>query len=171
MANNSCAPYTGPSIIDVTAIRAKLVDLVNGELQGFQREKPGLVDVLDELTKGVAQYGETLGVHPGVHKGILEKTQLIADIRALKLEVNKLAEVLAESEVYYESSREADISRLGAFIASTVQHGDPSVAAAFHKTLKYRGQYAEKALATRRKNKQPGADADAKGDTDAPSPA
>jgi hypothetical protein len=154
MANDACAPYTGPDLIDVSKIRSKLVDLANGNLQGFQREKPGIDAVLDELSKAIPQYGDTLGIQPAILQQIVDKTAILAQIRALEHDVRKLAEILAESELFYEDAREADISRIGGFVDATIRHGDPSVQAAFNQTLKYRSQYADKAVATRRKNKQ-----------------
>ncbi|MDI1476651.1 hypothetical protein [Polyangium sp. y55x31] len=152
--NDIIAPYTGPDIIDLSKIRPRLVDLINGTLAGAQREKPGFSDVFDELSKALPQYGETLGIHPGIWPKIVDKTATLDEIRALKKVVLKLAEVLEESEVYYEDAREADISRVGGFVDTTIRHGDPSVEAAFHKTLAYRSQYARKAADQRRKNKQ-----------------
>ncbi|MDI1452117.1 hypothetical protein [Polyangium sp. 6x1] len=171
--NDIIAPYMGPSIIDVTSVRPKLVDLDNGTLMGAQREKPGFPEVFDELSKAIPQYGETLGIHPGIWQKILDKTATLDEIRALKKDVLKLAEVLEESELYYEDAREADISRIGGFVDATAQHGDPSVQAAFHKTRAYRSQYAKKAADQRRKNKQARAETDAEPGTEtkAPSPA
>ncbi|UQA62791.1 hypothetical protein [Polyangium aurulentum] len=153
MTNDACAPYMGPALIDVTKISSKLVDITNGNLQGFQRQKPGIDDVLNELSKAIPQYGENLGIHLSMLQKVSEKTELLAEIRSLKRDVLKLAEVLEESEIFYEDAREADISRIGGFVDATIRHGDPSVQAAFNQTLKYRSQYAEKAAATRRKNK------------------
>ena len=152
--NDTIAPYMGPSIIDVSNVRPKLVDLANGKLAGAQREKVGFPEVFDELSKAIPQYGETLGIHLSVWQRIVDKTATLDEIRALKKDVLKLAEVLQESEVYYEDAREADISRIGGFVDATALHGDPSVQAAFHKTLEYRSRYAKKAADQRRKNKQ-----------------
>jgi len=170
--NDVIAPYMGPSIIDVTSVRPKLVDLANGTLTGAQREKPGFSEVFDELSKAVPQYGETLGIHPGIWQKIVDKTTTLDEIRALKKDVLKLAEVLEESEIHYEDAREADISRIGGFVEVTAQHGDPSVKAAFHKTRAYRAQYAKKAAETRRKNKaRAETDTETSAEPSAPNPA
>ncbi|MDC0744168.1 hypothetical protein [Polyangium mundeleinium] len=170
--NDKIAPYMGPSVIDVSSVRPKLVDVVNGTLTGAQREKPGFPEVFDELSKALPQYGETLGIHPGIWQKIVDKTATIDEIRALKKDVLKLAEVLEESEIYYEDAREADISRIGGFVDTTVQHGDPSVQAAFNQTLAYRSQYAKKAADQRRKNKQTRAETSAEPSAESkPSPA
>ena len=152
--NDIIAPYMGPSVIDVSNIRSKLVDLTNGTLAGAQREKAGFAEVFDELSKAIPQYGETLGLHPSMWQKIVDKTATLDEIRALKKDVLKLAEVLAESEIYYEDAREADISRIGGFVDATALHGDASVQAAFNKTREYRSRYAKKAADQRRKNKQ-----------------
>jgi hypothetical protein len=152
MKNDAYAPYTGPDTIDVTKIRDKLVDHKTGDMTGVQREKPGYIEVADELSKAMPKYGSVLGIHPDVYKQFLEVNDTLAAIRAAKPEAAKLAEVLSESEMFYEDLREAIISRICGFVDTTVVHGDPSVAAAYEKTMKYRGQYAEKAAATRRKN-------------------
>ncbi|TKD01990.1 hypothetical protein [Polyangium fumosum] len=152
--NDTIAPYMGPSIFDVSNVRPKLVDLANGKFAGAQREKDGFPEVFDELSKAIPQYGETLGIHPSMWERVVDKTATLDEIRALKKDVLKLAEVLQESEIYYEDAREADISRIGGFVDATVLHGDPSVLAAFQKTLEYRSRYAKKAADQRRKNKR-----------------
>ena len=159
--NDKIAPYMGPSIIDVSSVRPKLVDVANGTLSGARRQKPGFPEVFDELSKAIPQYSETLGMHPGIWQKIVDKTATLDEIRALKKDVLKLAEVLEESEIYYEDARESDISRIGGFLDATIQHGDPSVQAAFNKTLAYRAQYAKKSAETRRKNKQARSERDA----------
>ncbi|MDI1475105.1 hypothetical protein [Polyangium sp. y55x31] len=168
--NDKIAPYMGPSIIDVTSIRPKLVDAANGTLSGARRQKPGFPEMFDELSKALPQYGETLGVHPSMLQNIVDKTATLDEIRALKKDVLKLAEVLEESEIYYEDARESDISRIGGFLDATIQHGDPSVQAAFNKTLAYRAQYAKKAAETRRKNKQARPETNAEPSTEPRSP-
>jgi hypothetical protein len=165
--NDIIAPYIGPSIIDVSNVRSKLVDLANGTLTGAQREKAGFAEVYDELSKAIPQYGETLGIHPGIWQKIVDKTATLDEIRALKKDVLKLAEVLQESEIYYEDAREADISRIGGFVDATVHHGDASVQAAFNRTQEYRSRYAKKAADQRRKNKEARAETEPK----APNPA
>ncbi|MDI3282201.1 hypothetical protein [Polyangium sp. 15x6] len=171
--NDKIAPYMGPTIIDVTSIRPKLVDVANGTLSGARRQKPGFPEVFDELSKALPQYGETLGIHAGIWEKLVDKTVTLEEIRALKKDVLKLAEVLEESEIYYEDARESDISRIGGFLDATIQHGDPSVQAAFNKTLTYRAQYAKKAAETRRKNKQARLETNAETSTEpsAPNPA
>ncbi|MRG93175.1 hypothetical protein [Polyangium spumosum] len=171
MKNDIFAPYTGPSSIDISNVRPRLVDLVNGTLTGAQREKPGFLGVYDELSKAIPQYGAILGIQTTIWDAIVEKTITLDEIRAIKKHVLKLAEVLEESEMYYEDAREADISRLCGFVDATIQHGDPSVQAAFQATLAYRSQYAKKAVNTRRKNKQARAEAEAEPTTETSNPA
>ncbi|MRG92550.1 hypothetical protein [Polyangium spumosum] len=170
MKNDIFAPYTGPSTIDVSGVRVRLVDLINGTLAGAQREKDGFPEVYDELSKAIPQYGEALGIHLSLWHKVVEKTATLDEIRALKKDVLKLAEVLTESEIYYEDAREADISRIGGFVDATAQHSDPSVRAAFQKTLEYRSRYGKKAANQRRKNKQARAETNAEPATEAQSP-
>jgi len=157
------AAYTGPAVVDVSAIMDKLVDLPPGGAQGLRRTKPGFEDVLGELAAAMAaHYGDTAGIHPKIYEGLLEKVATLQAIRALRWDADKLAEALRESEIVYEDACEADISRMVKAIASTAQHENPGVRAAFEKTLKYNSQIADKGVATRRKKEAARAEAERK---------
>src|SRR5205085_3502232 len=82
-----------------------------------------------------------------------EKTHtLIGQIREARLIVAKAAEVLAESEAYYEDQRETLLSLIVAAVRTSARQKDDSLRAAFEKTLAYKAQIAMKAVKTRRKN-------------------
>ena len=149
--------YTGTGVIDAQGIKDKLVDLPGGDMQGYQRQKPGFDLVVAELESVMAAHGDEAGIHASVYEGFKDKTALLTQIRALKPAVAKLYEVLGESEVYYEDSRERDITRMAKNVLDAAHHeGKNALLALFEKTLTYRSQYAEKAAATRRKNEEAG---------------
>jgi hypothetical protein len=147
------SPYTCPGAIDLSKIQDKLRKLETDDKQGYCREKPGLLAVIDELPDAIAKYSEPAKIHMGIYLGFLEKTEIINNIRAIKPVVAKLHEALEESELFYEDAREADIARIAKDVLDAVAQC-PDILAAFEDTLKYRSQYAEKAVATRRKNEE-----------------
>jgi len=87
-----------------------------------------------------------------------DRTADLKDLRALKGIINKLAEVVEETEANIEDEREADIAIVAKGAQTTVQHKDPNVAALFEEVLRYYSQIADKGVATRRKNAEAKAD-------------
>jgi hypothetical protein len=157
MANKDVSKYDGPAAIDISALAPQLLDIKDGERRGYKREKPSFDKVEAELSVSMPAVGDEAGIHSSVYQGFKDKTGLIAQIRAAKLQVAKLAQILEESECFYEDAREGDIIRIcEAVEISAKQTNKPELLARFDATLKYRGQYAEKAAASRKKN-EPGA--------------
>lgn len=153
MANKDVAPYKGSTIADVSTLAPTLVDIEDNKRQGFKREKPEFDKVEKELAVSMPAVGDQAGIHPSIYQGFLDKTKAINDIRAAKAIVDKLAEVLEDSEIYYEDGREGDIIRICEAVESANQHGQTQgLLAYFSKTLAYRSQYGEKAAAARKKN-------------------
>jgi hypothetical protein len=153
MKEATIGKYTGTGVIDAQGIKDKLVDIMGGEIQGYQRQKPGFDLAAAELESVMATHGDAAGIHASVYGGFKEKTALLTQIRTLKPAVAKLLEVLCESEIYYEDSRERDITRMAKTVLDAAHHeGKASLLPLFEKTLSYRSQYADKAAATRRKN-------------------
>lgn len=147
--------YIGTGVINVTPIASELVQLKDGEMQGCQRQKPGVEEVQAELKLAMPVYGAMAGIHPNVYQDFEKKTDLLTQIRAAKLEVGQLYEALCESEVFYEDVTERDLIRMSKMVVDTAHHdNNPGLLAVFEKTLKYRSQYAEKAAATRRKKEK-----------------
>jgi hypothetical protein len=137
------------------------VDIKGGDLQGYKREKPGLAEVLEELASAMPSHGDAAGIHPNTYEQIVQATQLLSQIRALKPAAAKLVEILNESEVYYEDLREGQIIRVAKNAIDTAKlENKAGILASFEKTMKYRSQYAEKAAATRRKNEEAKGDAE-----------
>lgn len=145
--------YTSPDSIDLIKVKGKLRNIKTDDKQGYRREKPGLDAVIEELPNAMAQYAEPAAIHMGVYQGFLAKTETIRNIRSLRPVVAALNEALEDSELFYEEAREADIVRIAKDVLDAVGEF-PDILAAFEKTMKYRSQYAEKAVATRRKNEE-----------------
>jgi hypothetical protein len=155
MSENSICNFTGKGVVDASAYKDKLVDLKHGELPKLKRSKPGCAGVLADLSKAMPDHGNEARIHPDCYAEIVEIAQLLQSIRAERPEADKLAEVLRESEAYYEDKLEGLISRLGKTVIDTARdENKPTLLATFESVLQYRAQYAEKAVATRRKNQQ-----------------
>jgi len=152
MSNDSCLPYSGPQTIDLSPVASLLVDMASGALRGLQREKPGIDMVAAELASSVPMFGVKASISADVYTNFTNWHDLIMKIRTLRLLVEKVAEVLAESEAYYEDQREIAISLIVMAVRTSAQRKDESIRAAFEKTLTYNAQTAMKAVKTRRKN-------------------
>jgi hypothetical protein len=170
MAKDPPQPYTGPVSIDLTADAALLIDLPPGGTQRLRREQDGIEGVLEELELAVPKHGGAAGITPELYSRFKTCTEELAKIRAARHAVDKLAEVLRESEAYKEDIREGFLSMMCKAVKSAAQHDAPSVVAPFEKTLKYNAQRAEKAVKTRRRNAE-GNEGDESAENDAPSPA
>ncbi|TKD01386.1 hypothetical protein [Polyangium fumosum] len=155
MSENSIGKYTGDGVVDASPFKHKLVDLKRGDMPKLKRSKPGCAGVLVDLAKAMPEHGDEARIHPDWHAEIVEVKQTLDAIRAQRPEADKLAEVLRESEAYYEDKLEVLISRVGKAVVDTAKGEDkPGLLATFESTLRYRAQYAEKSAATRRKNQQ-----------------
>ncbi len=78
--------------------------------------------------------------------------------------------MLGETIALLEDAREADFSLIAEAVKRVSGRKDPSIAAAFEKTLKYVAQYALKAASTRRKKAEAAEDAEPEGDPTATEP-
>jgi hypothetical protein len=152
MSNDLIQPYIGPQTIDLADIASFLVDLPAGGLRGLRREQPGMAGVVSELAAGVPALGAKAAISADVYASFKETHELILKIRAARLLVDKVAEVLLESEGYYEDQRESDVTLIATAVRTSARRKDESIRAAFEKTLTYNAQAAMKAVKTRRKN-------------------
>jgi hypothetical protein len=158
MANESVQPYTGPLTVDLQPMSAILIDLPPGQMRSFRSEQEGVGQVVEELKQNVPALGAKATIPVDVYTHFSACTENLTKIRAARTLIDKLAEILEESEAYYEHEREADISVMAAAVRSVARLKDDSIRASFEKTLKYNSQIASKAWKTRRKNAQSGAD-------------
>jgi len=109
--------------------------------------------VIAELAQSVPTVGVASGVPIEVYDHVKLCTDRLAQIRAARVIVAKLAEVLVESEAKYEHERENDLSLMADAVRSRAHRKrDSSLLAGFQETLKYCAQTAEKAAKTRKKN-------------------
>jgi len=171
MSENSIGKYTGNGVVDASPFKQKLVDIKHGELSRYKRSKPGCAGVLADLAAAMPEHGNEARIHPDCYAEIVEATQVLQQIRAQRPEADKLAEVLRESEAFYEDKLEGLISRLGKTVLDTAKdENKPGLLATFESTLQYRTQYADKGVATRRKNQQTEPTGNAEPPTEASSP-
>lgn len=144
-------PYTGPLTIDVTVLGPKLIDLPPGGKQNLLTEKEGIDDVVNELNSAVPS--AAAAVPADAYKVFVETTDDIAKIRAVRAIVDKLAEVLDETEAKKVHERETAVGLIVDAVSSNARRKrDPSLLAPFEKTLAYKAQTADKAAKTRKRN-------------------
>lgn len=115
-------------------------------------EQEGVDQVVEEVKQNMASAIAKAIIPADVYAHFSVCTDNIAKIRAVRAIFDKLADVLEQSEAYYEHEREANISMMAAAVRSAARLKDDSIRALFKETLKYNTQIASKALKTRRKN-------------------
>jgi hypothetical protein len=145
-------PYTGPTKADIDPILDIVIDLPEGAKKGLRREQPGIAPALAELIIAVPVHGGEAGITSDMFARITKPTENLEKIRAMRLIVDKIAEVLDESEAYNEHVREEGLSVVCKAIRANAQTLGPSITAPFQKTLKYNSQIADKAVRTRARN-------------------
>jgi len=151
MAGQDATPYRGPVAINLESIEEELVNLPPGGKRGLRQEKDGFEDVLAELAEALPVHGAAVGISNEAYARVLQATETLRKIREARALIDKLAEVLDGSEAKHEHDRENELSVIVDIIKSTAKRKDPSIAAAFEKTLKYSSRIADKAAQTRRR--------------------
>jgi hypothetical protein len=146
-------PYAGPLKFDVTPVATILYDLPPGALRGMRREQAGMSDVSAELSDAMPTLGTAAGVPEDAYKRFLESGDKVEQVRRYRLALEKIAEVLAESEALYENQREHALSQIVDAVKSTAKRNkNEGIRAPFEKSIRYTQQAAEKAVKTRKKN-------------------
>lgn len=145
--------YEGTLTIDLGHLRGILFDVARGALRGLRREQPGMLGVIAELAAQFESQGSAAGISREAYARFLRCTDRLAEIRAVRGTIDKLSEVLKESEAIYEHERENAISQMADAVRSTARReANPGILAPFEKLLRYNSQLAEKAVKARRKN-------------------
>lgn len=155
MANSIVQPFTGDLVLDLKHLDGVVVDLIPGAMRGLRREKDGIQKVIGEIQKAIPAHAVTLGVVGDTHDRVNTLTEQIEKIRQARVLIDKMAEVLEESEAYLEDEREGQIGLIVNAARQAARHKDPAVLAAFEETARYHGQIAARAHKTRRKNAEP----------------
>lgn len=155
MANIGGPHYTGPTVVDVSALAPDLIDLAPNALKGARGPKQGIAEVLAELAHAIPNHGEEAEIHPAVYARIIKSTELSHTLRTKETELEKLLEVCRETRGMLDNNREEDLSRIASTVETKVQAGThPGLAAHFQKTIEYKSRYAERAAVTRRQNEE-----------------
>jgi arylsulfatase A-like enzyme len=119
----------------------------------MRRQQPGMSDVTAELSDAMPTLGTAAGVPEDAYKRFLESTDKVEQVRKYRLGLEKLAEVLAESEAHYEDQREHALSQIVDAVKSTAKRNkNKGIRAPFEKSIRYTQQATEKAVKTRKKN-------------------
>jgi hypothetical protein len=154
MANSIVQPFQGDVVIDLQPIKPVLIDAVPGATRGLRREKSGIEKALSEIKQNIPPSADLLGVSPAIGERAAVLTERLALIREARARVDKLAEVLAETEAFIEDEREGEIGHIVSSVRRAAIRKDPAVVALFEETIRYHGQIAMRAHKTRLKNQQ-----------------
>jgi hypothetical protein len=144
--------FKGKLLLDLTAHKDVLQELPRGAKKRLKRTQKGYDEVENELSTALPQHAEALGLAGSVLQSIQDCSVTINDLKQIKKDLAKANEVVDQTIALYEDQREAKVAMVAETVTSASDRLDPSVAGAFTKTVKYRSQIADKAVATRRKN-------------------
>jgi hypothetical protein len=167
MTNRLVQSYGGPFIINLQQHTGVLVDAADGDTQGCRQQQPGFEGVSEELLQALPLHGATIGLSNEVLARFQLLNERITAIRASRHDVDKAAEVLAETEILLEDQREAEIGVIVDAVRSAARRKDPSLLAPFEQTLRYNAQIGVRAAKTRKKNAQQAAAAAAAAEAEA----
>jgi hypothetical protein len=144
--------FKGKLLLDLTAHKEVLQELPRGAKKRLKRTQKGYDEVESELSTALPQHAEALGLAGSVLQSIQDCSVTIKDLKEIKKDLAKANAVVDQTIALYEDQREAKVAMVAETVTSASDRLDPSVAGAFTKTVKYRSQIADKAVATRRKN-------------------
>lgn len=162
MAQIQGPAYTGQLSCDLTNVKDDLVDLAPGALVGVQVEQHGLAAVLAELARVMPAHGEEAEIRGAVYDRVVDATGTLDKLTAHEIVLEKMLEIVRETRGLVMNNREHDLRIIAARVLDTATRQDkPELLAMFEKTLKYRSQMAQKAVATRKKKNQANSDANA----------
>jgi hypothetical protein len=163
MAHIQGPAYTGQLSCDLTNVKDELVDLAPGALIGAQVEQNGIAAVLAELARVMPSHGEEAEVRSAVYDRVADATVTLDKLSIHEMALEKMLEVVRETRGLVMNNREHDLRVIAARVLDTATRQDkPELLALFEKTITYRSQIAQKAVATRKKKSQ------AKNDTNGP---
>lgn len=145
--------YCGPTTVDVSAHRDLLFDIPKGATHRLRRERPGIDEVAKELAVQISAHAADAGITPKTYQEFLDSSEAIGKLRDARTVIDKLLEVVVESEAKFVHERENAISLMADSVrAMAKRSAGPGILAPFQKLLDYNSQAAEKAAKTRRRN-------------------
>lgn len=160
MAKIDGPKYAGSLVVDLTPVKDILVDLPPGTLKGARAEQEGIDGVLEELATSMPNHGAEIEISPAVYERVISSTADIKTLRGCLMGLGKLMEIARETLGKLENNREDDLSTIGKSAEDRAEkQKNPALLAHFERTIRYKGQVADKAHATRRKNEEAKAEA------------
>jgi len=161
-------PFEGPFTLDFQNLNGVLIDAADGATQRRRREKEDWEKASHELTSRLPIYAADLRVTADLGDQIATLNERLAAVRALKVQAEKLVEVLGETEVVLEDDREGLVG-LVVDSARKAKRTNPGLMVAFQETIRYYGQVGKRAARSRLKNQEAAAEAEQNGE-EQPSP-
>lgn len=163
--------HEGPYALNYQTLELVLCEVEGGGTRGLRREKEGWSEAEAELLLKVPTHADALNVSADLATKITTLTQRLAEVRALKVQAQKLASVAAQTEVILEDEREGLVKLVADAARKTSARKNPELKVAFEKTISYHGQRGKKAAKTRQKNEEAAAQASSGGGADTQAPA
>lgn len=139
-------------VIDAREVAPFVRDLPEGKMRGLKRAQEGFALVLKEIVDAQAKFGEKAGVMPRDVEELRLLTQRIEIIRKHLPQVQKLLELLVETELVMDDRRQQIVRVIAKTIdnAATLAKGG-ELLAVYENTRRYRSAAAKKGVKTRQK--------------------
>ncbi|EYF07253.1 hypothetical protein [Chondromyces apiculatus] len=154
MANSMVQPFEGPYELDYQPLQGTLVYVAHGAMRGVRREKAGWPKVELELAAKLPLHAQALHVSPTLYTEISTLTGKLTEVRVLKEQVERLLEVLDDTEVHLEDTRESLVGHVVESARRTAKRSDPGMVVAFEEAIRYHGQVGRLAAKRRLLNEE-----------------
>ena len=148
------APPDAIFAIDLTPLKAFLVDLPPGATRGMRTEKEGWEEAEHEIVNNQPTYGDRAGITITDFNRFVALNDQYDQIKPQIPLLEKAEEILLESLAHIDNQRHKLVTQFAdaAEAHASAEGGDPTLLTAYEKTIAYRAVTAGKAVKTRRKN-------------------
>jgi hypothetical protein len=148
-------PKPGDLVIDASPLKEDLLTVPPGDLAGVRTEQDGYDDVEAEMVSNQEEFGAMAGIPDSDITELVGLTEKIKRIRIYRRALDKLAEIMWESERVHDNRRHQIISSsAGAVDKRSRREGYRVLLKKYEKTRSYRSAAAAKAVRTRQRGKK-----------------
>jgi hypothetical protein len=155
MAGKSIQPQPGDLVIDASSLKEDLRTVPPGDLAGIRTEQDGYDDVQAEMVSNQEDFGEMAGIPDSDITELVALTEKINRIRGYRRALDRLAQIMADSERFHDNRRHQIISSSASAVDKrSRREGYRMLLKKYEKTRAYRSAAAEKAVRTRQRAKK-----------------
>ncbi|HEX2568610.1 MAG TPA: hypothetical protein VH877_03555 [Polyangia bacterium] len=148
-------PKPGDLVIDASSLKEDLITVPPGELAGIRTEQDGYDDAEVEMVSNQEEFGEMAGIPDSDITELVGLTVKIKRLRAYRRALDRLSQIVSESERFHDNRRHQIISSsAGAVDKRSRRAGYRVLLKKYEKTRSYRSAAAAKAVRTRQRKKK-----------------